>query len=134
MPKFDQLWVDGTQEESRLAARGRLHASQLEEIQALTAHAKKGKGKEGRTKAEKIKVKDQVQFQNKRRRRSFHKFNTSDIRSTTIMLDNVTEQRRESTMPQLLMLMKILLRKDQGMLIIQSSSLFPLFQIYCEGN
>ena len=35
-----------TQEETRLAARGRLHGTQQEENQALTSHVEKGKGKE----------------------------------------------------------------------------------------
>lgn len=42
---FDRLWVDCTQEETRLPARGKLHGSQHEEIQALAAHARRGKGK-----------------------------------------------------------------------------------------
>ena len=33
------------QEETRLAARGRIHGIQHEESEALTSHVKKGKGK-----------------------------------------------------------------------------------------
>ena len=42
LPKFDRLWVDCTQEETRLAARG---GAQPEENQALASHASKGKGR-----------------------------------------------------------------------------------------
>ena len=45
LPKFDKLWVDCTQEETRIAARQRLHGPQVEENQAFITHAKKGKGK-----------------------------------------------------------------------------------------
>ena len=45
MPKFDRLWEDCTQEETRIVARKRLHGTQPEENQAFMAHAKKGKGK-----------------------------------------------------------------------------------------
>ena len=43
--KFDKLWEECTQEEARIAARQRLHSTQLEENQAFMDHAKKGKGK-----------------------------------------------------------------------------------------
>ena len=42
-PKFDRLWADCTQEETRLAARG---GTQPEENEALAYHAKKGKGRD----------------------------------------------------------------------------------------
>ena len=45
LPKFDKLWTDCTQEETRIAARQRLHGSQVEENQAFITHAKRGKGK-----------------------------------------------------------------------------------------
>ena len=45
LPKFDKLWEDCTQEETRIAARKRLHGSQVEENQAFITHAKKGTGK-----------------------------------------------------------------------------------------
>ena len=44
-PKFDKLWVECTQEETRIAARQRLHGNQPEENQAFVTHAKKGKGR-----------------------------------------------------------------------------------------
>ena len=43
LPKFDRLWVDCTQEETRLVTRG---GTQPKENQALTSHAKKGKGRD----------------------------------------------------------------------------------------
>ena len=45
LPKFYKLWEDCTQEETRIAARQRLHGPQVEENQAFITHAKKGKGK-----------------------------------------------------------------------------------------
>ena len=45
LPKFDRLWEDCTQEETRSAARQRLHGPQAEENQAFITHAKKGKEK-----------------------------------------------------------------------------------------
>ena len=45
LPKFDKLWADCTQEETRIAARKRLHGPQVEDNQAFITHAKKGKGK-----------------------------------------------------------------------------------------
>ena len=45
LPKFDKLWADCTQEETRIAARQRLHGTQLEENQAFVSHTKKGKGR-----------------------------------------------------------------------------------------
>ena len=44
-PKFDKLWELCTQEETRIAARQRLHGTQPKENQAFVSHAKKGKGK-----------------------------------------------------------------------------------------
>ena len=44
LPNFDRLWENCTQEETRIAARQRLHGPQVEENQALITHAKKGKG------------------------------------------------------------------------------------------
>ena len=40
LPKFDRLWVDCTQEETRIAARQRLHGAQVEENQAFITHGK----------------------------------------------------------------------------------------------
>ena len=48
LPKFDRLWVDCTQEDTRLAARG---GAQPEENQALTTHARKGNGLQGKVHA-----------------------------------------------------------------------------------
>ena len=45
LPKFDRLWEDYTQEETKIAARQRLHGPQVEENQAFITHAKKSKGK-----------------------------------------------------------------------------------------
>ena len=45
LPKFDKLWAECTQEETRIAARQRLHGTQPEENQAFVSHAKKGKGR-----------------------------------------------------------------------------------------
>ena len=45
LPKFNKLWVDCTWEETRIAARQRLHGPQVEENQAFIIHANKGKGK-----------------------------------------------------------------------------------------
>ena len=42
-PKFDKLWVECTQEETRITAHQRLHGTQLEENQAFISHAMKGK-------------------------------------------------------------------------------------------
>ena len=46
LPIFCRIWADCIQEETRLAARGKLHGAQHEESQAITSYAKKGKGKE----------------------------------------------------------------------------------------
>ena len=45
LPKFDKLWEDYTQDETRIVARQRLHGSQVEQNQAFITHAKKGTGK-----------------------------------------------------------------------------------------
>ena len=45
LPKFDKLWAECTQEETRIAARQRLHGTQPEENQAFVSHAKKVKGR-----------------------------------------------------------------------------------------
>ena len=42
-PKFDKLWEECTQEETRITTRQRLHGAQPEENQAFISHAKKGK-------------------------------------------------------------------------------------------
>jgi hypothetical protein len=44
LPKFDRLWADCTQEETRLAVRG-AHSSHHDESHALASHARKGKGR-----------------------------------------------------------------------------------------
>jgi hypothetical protein len=44
LPKFDRLWADCTQEETRLAARG-AQSSHHDESHALASHARKGKGR-----------------------------------------------------------------------------------------
>jgi hypothetical protein len=43
-PKFDGLWADCTQEETRLVARG-MQCSHHDENQSLATHARKRKGK-----------------------------------------------------------------------------------------
>ena len=45
LPKFDKLWAKCTHEETRIAARQRLHGIQPEENQAFVLHTKKGKGR-----------------------------------------------------------------------------------------
>ena len=45
LPMFDRIWVVCMQEETRLVVRSRIHGTRHEEIQALTSHVKKGKGK-----------------------------------------------------------------------------------------
>ena len=42
LPKFDKLWAECTQEETRIAACQRLHGIQPKENQAFVSHAKKG--------------------------------------------------------------------------------------------
>jgi hypothetical protein len=44
LPKFDRLWADCTQEETRLAARG-VQSSHHDESQALASHARRGRGR-----------------------------------------------------------------------------------------
>ena len=44
-PKFDKLWVECTEEETRITTRQRLHGTQPKENQAFISHAKKGKGR-----------------------------------------------------------------------------------------
>ena len=46
LPKFDKLWAECTQEETRIAARQRLHGTQPKENQAFVSHTKKGKVRE----------------------------------------------------------------------------------------
>ena len=65
----------------------------------------------------KIKVKYQALFGNVRRR-FFHTFNASNVRSTDTILDSVAVQRRGKIKPQLLILMKILNTKGQEMMIL----------------
>jgi hypothetical protein len=43
-PKFDRLWVDYNQEETRIVARG-VQGSHHDEIHARFSHARKGKGR-----------------------------------------------------------------------------------------
>ena len=45
LPKFDKLWVDCTQEETKIVARQRLHGPQVEDNKDFITHAKKGKKK-----------------------------------------------------------------------------------------
>ena len=45
LPKFDKLWAECIQKETRIAARQRLHGTQPRENQAFISHAKKGKAK-----------------------------------------------------------------------------------------
>ena len=45
LPKFDKLWAECTQEETRITAHQRLHGTQHVENQAFVSHAKKGKGR-----------------------------------------------------------------------------------------
>ena len=45
LPKFDKLWAECTHEETRIAARQRLHGTQPEENQLFVSHTKKGKGR-----------------------------------------------------------------------------------------
>ena len=40
LPKFDKLWAECTQEETRITERQRLHGTQPKETQAFVAHAK----------------------------------------------------------------------------------------------
>ena len=42
LPMFDRLWVDCTQEDTRLVARG---GAQPKENHALASHSRKGKGR-----------------------------------------------------------------------------------------
>ena len=60
-PKFDKLWAECTQEETRITSSQRLHGTQPEENQAFVSHAKKGKGRgEGSRTFTSIKTRDQV--------------------------------------------------------------------------
>ena len=45
LPKFDKLWAECTQEETRITTRQRLHSARPEENQAFISHAKKGMGR-----------------------------------------------------------------------------------------
>ena len=45
LPKFDKLWEECTQEETRIVARQRLNGTQPEENHAFVSHDKKGKGR-----------------------------------------------------------------------------------------
>jgi hypothetical protein len=45
LPKFEDLWADCVQEETRKLSRDSSQRPQDEETQALVAHARKGKGK-----------------------------------------------------------------------------------------
>ena len=45
LPKFDKLWAECTQEETRITTCQRLHGAQPEENLAFISHAKKGKGR-----------------------------------------------------------------------------------------
>ena len=45
LPKFDKLWAECTQEETRIAACQRLNGPQPKENQEFISHAKKGKGR-----------------------------------------------------------------------------------------
>ena len=47
LPKFDKLCPECTQEETRIAARQRLHGAQPEENQDFISHSKKGREREG---------------------------------------------------------------------------------------
>ena len=44
-PKFDKIWEECTQEETRIAAHQRIHGTQLEENQSFVSQIKKGKGR-----------------------------------------------------------------------------------------
>ena len=45
LPKFDKLWAECTQQETRITAHQRLHGAKPEENQAFISHAKKGRGR-----------------------------------------------------------------------------------------
>jgi hypothetical protein len=82
LPKFDRLWADCTQEETRLAARG-MQCSHHDENQALATHARKSKGKRrgfGKT----LKEGSQHQLLSTKRR-TCQRFSASDVTSMATM-------------------------------------------------
>jgi hypothetical protein len=68
LPKFDRLWEDYTQEETRLAVRG-AHSSHHDESHALASHARKGRGR----------GKGTQRFQRKRKRHQAHEHKEIDM-------------------------------------------------------
>ena len=99
-PKFDCIWAVCMQEETRLAAGGKLHGTQNEESQALTSVVKKGKcmGRKFYNRKDKGGRSSHI-TKNKRRKRIFHTFNASNVINTNIIVDNVMIQRRGNTKP-----------------------------------
>ena len=90
-----------------------------EKIKPLHIMLRREKLREESIMARKTKVKYQVPFQNKRQRRICHISNPSNVRSTFTMPNLVVVQRRENTNPKLLMLIKILHIRSQGMMIMK---------------
>ena len=60
LPKFDKLWADCTQEETRIAARQRLHGTQPEKIKRSYHIPRKAREGEGSRTFTNIKIRDQV--------------------------------------------------------------------------
>ena len=107
LPKFDKLWAECTREETRIAARQRLHGTQPEENQAFVSHAKKGKGR-GRGRGShtftSIKIRDQVLPQIRRnKRRIYLSSNATGARNTVIIPVAIEVLIKGSMKVQLLM-------------------------------
>ena len=103
-PKFDSLWENCTQEETRIAARQRVRGTQPEENQEFMGHAKKLKGKGRTITTISIKVGDQALIHIKRkRRRIYHIYNASGARNIVTMQTNVHVQAKGNLKPQQLM-------------------------------
>ena len=83
---------------------------------------RKAREKEGSLTTISTKLGDQVLLQIEGRRRIYHTYNAISARNMATMQTSVLVQTRGSMKPQLLMLMKTLLTRRQGMMIVRSSS------------
>ena len=97
-------------------------ALDMNKVKPLHLMSRKEKVREESFMTRKTKVEDQALFQNKRKIRIFHTSSAIDAINTDIMPDSVMAQIKGSMKPQLQILMKTLLTRSQGMMIVQNPS------------
>jgi hypothetical protein len=109
LPEFDRLWIDCTQEEKRLIARG-VQDSHHDNNQALAFHIKKGR-RNRRSFGKHLKTRKLQQFQFMNIEKTFQGFNVSYVTSMDTLREIVLPERKEDNMHPLQMLIPNHLRE-----------------------